>query len=379
MDKDSLLTILRSEKDLSTSWLEKLMTMKLKRDVRVTSWTARVPEEKDGCLSEISFVHVEYQDSSNQSKKQSLVFKFMPRDKHLIEFMKCGNLARKEIEFYKLVATEDFQLFCERTGLRHPVPDVYWSFMKDDLLTLVMHDLSTDDFRVDIPLEGNHLLQTKATLHSIAVIHAWGIASLKKYGKGFFNVPSKADFLGDFFTNGLEKQIEIFQGTPTEQTLKAIQPLSEDLIKMRSPFFDTVIHGDLWAGNVLFSPDDATAAIIDWQFACVDNPACDLVTMLLISSHPEVLRRHLTEVLESYWQALTNDLRVNGAAVEATLQDLMDSVEEMWMYGYMFYTVSLIEMMANEKTNVDRLRCIVTFLEERGAFKKFLQKNHALE
>lgn len=177
--------------------------------------------------------------------------------------MKSGSLARKAIEFYKFVATDDFQVFCAKTGLKHPVPDVYWSCMEDDRLTLVMHDLSTDGFRVDIPQEGNHLLQTKkSTLRSVAVIHACGVVSLKKHGKEYFNVPS-ADFLGDFFSEGLERQMETFRGTPAEQTLKAIRPLSEQLIKMRSPFLDTVIHGDLWAGNVLFSPDDTIAAIID--------------------------------------------------------------------------------------------------------------------
>lgn len=372
MDKGCHLTVLRSEQDLSTSWLEKLLMMKLKRDISVTSWAARVPEVKDGCLSEIAFVRVECRDSSDQLREKSLVFKFMPQDKHLIGIMICGSLSRKEIEFYKFVATDDFQVFCNKAGLKHPVPDVYWSCMEDDRLTLVMHGLSTDGFRVDIPPEGNHLLQTKSTLLSVAVIHACGVVSLKKYGKEYFNVPS-ADFLGGFFSDGLERQMETFRGTPTEQTLKAIRPLSEQLIKMRSPFLDTVIHGDLWAGNVLFSPDDTIVAIIDWQFACVDNPLCDLVTMLLISSHPEVLRRHLTEVLECYWQALTQALRTNGSAVDATFQDLVNNVEEMWMYGYMFYTVSLIEMLANDKTTVDKLRGIVTCLEERYSFKRFLQ------
>lgn len=114
MDKGCKLTVLRSEKDLSTSWLEKLMMLKFKRDVSVTSWAARVPEVKDGCLSEIAFVQMECQDSSDQLRKQSLVFKFMPHDKHLIDFMQSGSLARKEIEFYKFVATEDFQVFCDK-------------------------------------------------------------------------------------------------------------------------------------------------------------------------------------------------------------------------------------------------------------------------
>lgn len=43
----------------------------------------------------------------------------------------------------------------------------------------------------------------------------------------------------------------------------------------------------------------------------------------------------------------------------------------MWMYDYMFYTVSLIEMLANDKTTVDRLRCKITCLEERGNFQIF--------
>lgn len=42
-----------------------------------------------------------------------------------------------------------------------------------------------------------------------------------------------------------------------------------------------LVHGDLAWGNILFSPDGALLAIIDWDFAVVGDPAVDVAAVLL--------------------------------------------------------------------------------------------------
>ncbi|XP_063588797.1 uncharacterized protein LOC134765942 [Penaeus indicus] len=369
---NTALVVLRSGKDISTAWLEELLIQRLKSNIEVISWTSKLPSTKNYFMSEMSFVQVTFKGPNHPTEERSLVFKFAPTAQDAIEFMKNGNLARKEIEFYKFVLTDDFQLFCKNSGLKNPVPDVYWADVEEDLVTLVMHDLRTDGFRVDTPPEGNSLEQVKVILNSIAVIHACGVATIKKHGREYLDVPS-GDFLDDAVRIGLDREVEMFKGTRTAETLRALYSLRKEMIETRSPLFETLIHGDLWTGNVMFSADNTSAVIIDWQFASVDNPVCDIISLLLMSSHPVVYEQHLNDVLQSYWQSLTEALEKNGASVDCTFQDLVDCVEKMWMYGFMFFTASLPDLLDNNITAFHRGQNAVKFLEQKKVLSKFLQ------
>ncbi|XP_027225870.2 uncharacterized protein [Penaeus vannamei] len=372
MTETSALTVIRSMKDIDKVWLEELLKQRLKSNIKVLSWTSSTPPTKSGFLSEMCFVRVCFKDPDHRMEERSLAVKFAPNDKNILEFMKNGNLARKEVEFYKFVLTDDFQLFCEKSGLKNPVPDVYWAGMEEDLVTLVMHDLRIDGFRVDTPPEGNSLEQIKVTLNSIAVIHACGVATIKKHGREYLDVPS-GDFLDDYMKAGLEKEIEMFKGTRTAETLTAINSLRDAVIKARSPLFETLIHGDLWTGNVMFSGDNTSAVILDWQFASVDNPVCDILSLLLMSGEPVVYEQHLKDVLESYWQSLTEALRKNEVSVCNTFEEFVNCFEQMWMYGFMFFTCSLSDMLENNMITVQRTKHVIKFLEEKNVFSKFLQ------
>ncbi|XP_037788686.1 uncharacterized protein LOC119584244 [Penaeus monodon] len=372
MSETSTLTVLRSEKDIDKVWLEELLKLRLKSNIEVLSWTSSTPATKSGFLSEMCFVRVAFKGPYHPVEERSLAVKFAPSDKNILEFMKNGNLARKEIEFYKFVLTDDFQLFCEKSGLKNPVPDVYWADMEEDLVTLVMHDLRTEGFRVDTPPGGNSLEQIKLTLKSSAIIHACGVATIKKHGREYLDVPS-GDFLDDYVKVGLEKEIEMFKGTRTAETLRALNSLRDPVIKTRYPLFETLIHGDLWTGNVMFSGDNTSAIIIDWQFASVDNPVCDILSLLLMSGEPVVYEQHLNDVLESYWESLTEALRKNEVSVNNTFQELVNCVEQMWIYGFMFLTASLNDLLENNLITVERTKHVITFLEEKNIFSKFLQ------
>nr|XP_027225899.1 uncharacterized protein LOC113817979 [Penaeus vannamei] len=348
---DTALVVLRSRKDISTAWLEELLKQRLKSNVEVISWTSKPPSTKNYFMSEMCFVQVTFKGPNHPTEERSLVVKFAPTAQDAIEFMKNGNLARKEIEFYKFVLTDDFRLFCEKSGLKNPVPDVYWA-----------------DLKITTTFEQNSDIQ------SPYVIHACGVATIKKHGREYLDVPS-GDFLDTAVKIGLDREVEMFKGTRTAETLRALYSLREEMIDTRSPLFETLIHGDLWTGNVMFSGDNTSAVILDWQFASVDNPVCDILSLLLMSSHPVVYEQHLNDVLRSYWQSLTEALEKNGASVDCTFEDLSRCVEEMWMYGFMFFTASLPDLLDNNITALHRGQNAVKFLEQKKVLSKFLQSH----
>lgn len=375
MEATSSISPLPSQRDINQYWLEKVLSHKYATTVKIQSWSVKSPTSREGFLSEICFVKVSYITFGGSLEERNLVIKFMPEAKGVVEFVKRGNLGKREVEFYKYASSQDFKVFCQKAGLIHPTPDLYWAGLKNDVLTLVLHDLNSDDYVLSSPAEGNSLNQIKCTLNSIAVIHAAGIAAIKKHGKHNLDIPFDSSCLVELLQAGIEMQIKLYVGTPTADTLKSLLPQSEALINVsqRYTFLDTLIHGDLWTGNVMFFEDHRLASVIDWQFAIFGNPVCDITTLLLVSGIPSVYTDHLTEVLECYWGRFNHALKENGVSVNKTFQDLVQNLDNLWMHGYMFLSASLPDLMANDKITEGRIRAVVSFLEKKGAFANFLQ------
>ncbi|KAK7081747.1 hypothetical protein SK128_025301 [Halocaridina rubra] len=302
MASNSSIAPLYSPEEISKAWLERILSHKLKTQVSIQSWDMKIPEKRNGFLSEICFVEVLIYGSKDECKKIPLVVKFMSMEKERVEFIKLGNLGKREVSVYTHAASEDFKNFCFASGLDHPIPDVFCSCMGGDLLTIVLSDLNAKGYRMCAPAEGSTLQQIKSTFDSIAVIHAFGYASIYKNGREQFHIPFETSYLDDILDQGMRKLIKFFAGTTVEKTLHALVPFQKEMISVSQnyPLIETLVHGDLWAGNVMFTADDMKASIFDWQFACVDNPLCDVTSMLLISAEPAVYEEHLSEVLDCY-------------------------------------------------------------------------------
>ena len=325
-------------------------------------------------MSEVCFIQTcFFINEGSAEEKRSLVAKFMPDAKEeLLDMMKHCSLAKREVDFYKYAFSSEFQMFCENSGLHHPVPDVYWAGLKDKKITIVLHDLCSDGLKLSVVPEGNSLEQIKCALATVAVIHGAGIATIKKHGTHPGDIPLNPSIFKDYVTHGINKQIELFEGTSTVNTLKALLSRETELLSMKKyPLVDTFLHGDFWAGNIMFSQGNRKACIFDWQFAYVGNPVCDILTFIFISGEVSCFTEHLTEILECYWESFEQSLKKNGITVDISFQDLVCSIEAMWMYGYAFFSGSLPDLLGHNITE-DRVRSIVQFLEKKGMFKKFL-------
>ncbi|XP_063867693.1 uncharacterized protein LOC135104340 isoform X2 [Scylla paramamosain] len=375
----SSITPLSSPAEITQAWLEQVLRHKLGPSLKLTSWSMKLPETRSGYLSEVCFIQVCFSIREGApEEKQSLFAKFMPDgEKALQDFMKTCHLAEREVEFYKHTFSREFREFCETSGLHHPVPEVYWAGLEDSKITIVLHDLRSDGFRLIAPAEGNSLKQIKRVLATVAVIHGSGIATIQKEGKHPGDIPLDMSHLGHYVTKGINTQIELFEGTPTVDILRALLPKANELFSVpeKHPFLKSIIHGDLWTANVMFSQDDQDACIFDWQFACVGNIACDITTLLLMSAEVSCYTEHLTEILECYWKSFEQSLQKNGVTVDVSFQDLVCNVELIWMYGYSFVCASLPGLL---KTNIteDRVRAVVQFLEKREVFKNFLSQRN---
>lgn len=397
-------------KDITQQWLRKVLSLALNTDITLKSWGVRKQGDKFGVAGEICFVHVtfttktplqqqeqeqnaerEQRDHQNEQEAEfyqergleysrSLVVKLYPQDKKKIKTMKEEKFGEREVEFYKYASTQEFKSFCQKSGGVDPVPRVYWTGISEDALTIVLHDLTSDDYVTLVTPEGISLSKVKAVLESIAIIHASGFSKIAHSGREFYDIPWVGGFQGEQVLSGLSMQIPMYSLARTVDTLKALRSFIPELLQLadRYPFIETLIHGDLWTGNVMFSRGGQSVSIIDWQFTHLGNPVCDLLTLLFMSSNPLVYQEHLNEVLEYYWLSFEQALIKNGARskLNVSLHDLFENVEAMLMYGFMFFSAAFSHLMSCNMMSENRAKAVVSFLEKRGVFDKFLANNH---
>ena len=370
---------LSSVEHVSKEWLTNVLRCKMNTPIPITieSIETKIPQSKAGFLSDICFIRVLLTGSDSSTSVMNLVVKTLPRHEKIVEFMKIGRLGEREAAFYNFAGSSEFLDFCRLSGLDHPAPEVYYSCINGDVLTLVLSDLNAKGYEMRLLPEGNDVQQIKCTLEAIAVIHAYGYAAIKKHGKEYFHVPFDSSYLDDIVCQGLQMQIKMLSEDPLAETYAALVPLHKQLIATSSsnPLIETLVHGDLWAGNVMFAADDKTASILDWQFYSVDNPLCDVTSMLLMSAVPSVYEEHLEEVLQSYWKSFTNALTKNNADTPIQFEDVVNNLKKLWMHGFMFFSASLPDMLGNGKITEERILKVISFLNGMGVLSDFVDKH----
>lgn len=378
MSKNQSVLPLQNYREINQKWLEEMLSQKYESPVTVHSWSSTLPRGREGFLSEIAFVRVKHSIKCNNEIETQLVFKFLPEDPSLVKFLSNGGLAKREVEFYQFVNSSEFKDICSKNNVNIPVPEAFYASYTEDAITIVLRNLSVDKYKSVIIRDGSTLSQTKTALHSIALIHAAGILYLQKYGQsdGLASLAAEfnTDFYDQFFLPNLKKLEEMYKGTSLCKVFRDFIPLTKHIrsTSRRNPLINTVIHGDLWAGQLLYSDDETLASVIDWQFCHIDNPVSDIMSMFFMSSDPKILEENLDDILESYWDTLSNTVQAGGGSLDITLEELMANVNDMWMYGFMFLTVSIHDFLNGDNISDERLKGVYRFLEKKGVFKRFL-------
>lgn len=371
---------LKSGDEINQIWLEAMLSEKYTSTVAVHSWSSRIPSGREGFLSEITFVTVKYSIDNSSEISSELVFKFLPQDPSLVKFLSNGGLAKREVEFYQFVNSSEFKSICNRNKLVVPIPEVFYAGYTDEAITIVMHDLSVDKYKSVIIKDGSSLSQTKTALQAVALIHAAGILYLQKHGQGDGLISLAAefntDFYDQFFLPNLKTLEEMYKGTSLSDTFKNCIPLTKQIRSTcrRRPLVNTIIHGDLWAGQLLYSSDEALASIIDWQFCHIDNPVSDIMSMLFMSSDPKILEENLYDLLESYWNTLYQTVEAGAGNLDIGLEQLNTNIDDMWMYGFMFLVVSIHDFLNGDNISHYRMTGAFRFLEKKGVFRRFFEE-----
>ncbi|KAH8412466.1 hypothetical protein KR009_002389, partial [Drosophila setifemur] len=99
--------------------------------------------------------------------------------------------------------------------------------------------------------------------------------------------------------------------------------------------FNVILHGDAWLNNILFDKENNRAVLIDFQNCFWGSPAVDLHFFFYTGLPLESLFRHQGDLLEFYWQSLTNTLTLCGFKGSLpSLVQLKDEIKRCLFYAY---------------------------------------------
>ena len=364
------LQCLKSPSCISKEWLSKMLQSHLGGSVTSLDYQIENPENSQGFLSEIAFVKVSFM-REGKNRTLGLVFKFMPSQNDLVSFMKSADLGQREVEFYRHAMSKDFQ---DLLGGQHLVPSIYYSNCQADDLTIVMHNMASLGYELRVVKDGSSLLDTKCALQAVAAIHASGLIYKRNHGN---QVPLRPlpvmEEAKEMVAEGLQFLVNWEKSRSYAPIFTQLLGLTEELLALadKAPkLTETVIHGDLWAGQVLFSADSARACIIDWQFAGIGNPVIDLVSFFSMSTDPRLLESNLSELIATYFGALEG---VCGD-LPFSLVEVEENVESLWMDGFIRLIASLLSFRSAGNITDERLLGFLHFLSKRNVFSKFLEK-----
>lgn len=366
--------------EVNQQWIEKMLSLKFGIPVTIHSWSYRLPSGREGFLSEIGFLKVLYSGIDGHRTDLQLVLKVLPKDPMIKQFMANGGLAKREVEFYRFINTKEFQDICSKSGIMLPVPEMYFAAYTEEAITIVLQDLSVDKYKSVIVKEGSNLLQTKVALQAVAQIHAAGLIYINKYGEANHNLATlgsefNTDFYDQFLIPNLNVLVKMTEGTPLSESVKSLIPKAKSIYNLPKiyPLIKTVIHGDLWSGQLLYTDDESKASTIDWQFCRVDNPVTDVLSMFFMSCDPVVLENHLEELLNSYWMSLTKPLQSLGITLDVTFEHFKTNVENLWLFGFVFLVISIHDFIGGDNISNERILGAINFLEKKGVFSNFVK------
>ena len=302
-----------------------------------------------------------------RSKIHHLFVKLPPKRTAKFERMVRRNRTLEhEVKVYAEFLKDLQKFIKDRVGdtVQLKIPELYHGYQsvapegseQADSHVLVIEDLAKKGFKTPDWFK-HRLTHEEVTLavDELAKFHACGLAyrmSLKE------EIDEKYPYLeDDLYTSNMAKELlakyldsylhflSLLPGIQ-EHVLK-LRKISNEvfqlLVKLRKPTdplgtrFNTVCHGDMWMGNLMFKPagEDAEAetmecTIIDFHSAQFLSPATDLAHLLLTSTTRKYRQKHWDEVIQSYYDTFNRTLAEFGLILRhlgTTYQDFLYEVK----------------------------------------------------
>ncbi|SPP82135.1 uncharacterized protein LOC117583867 [Drosophila guanche] len=272
-----------------------------------------------------------------------------------MEYLEDFGVFQKEIAVYKNVLPE-VEAACAKVA-----PECYYANKN----LLVFENLADQGYRMGSGRDG--LLsyeQLLCCLKTLAALHAGSIIQEQRTGKRLTQTQPRAVVENAYpsnkkpdhlrmvnFNNGCLVFKKIIKELPKYQSKMdyILDNFTDrmsyifEAIKTSDKYQNTLLHGDLWANNIMFQygkygDSPLHCRLVDFQLARYAPPALDVLTVLTIPTTSQFRAAHLDELLAEYYRFMSEFLKRAGLEIARFIPEnsFFQSVDE-------FRSVGLIE------------------------------------
>ena len=338
----------KANSEIDESWLKSVMNRALNKEIQVLA--VNDIEQKHGFVNGVKTAEIK---TDEKIIKLFLKFTVHPIGSYS-KMVQSYNCHQREVQTYQEVLPKmiDFELKYGSSDLQGKYPNFFYGDFDQDGFCLIMEDHSENYFMKSIN-QGLNFAQAKSCLEMIASFHAISYAMFQKepkLGQKWKFAPVHKTFGENQWYQGIiEQNWEALIKDLTKEKLTLVKPLkglkSQWLSVYRQvtdfgpqPF---LIHGDLWANNVMFS-DQNDVLVFDWPFLGRDHPIVDVAHFILVGLDPDQLELWWEKLLNVYCAEFTRKLKTFGYFEPKMVQELQDwfwtkgtmLTIMMWIAGY---------------------------------------------
>jgi len=341
-------------------------------------------KDGDGVAGELCSIGVK----TVSGKDIHLIYKSLNlEDPMQTNFAKEHGSFRVESTFYKVVAPLLEKLLQSRnysTDLAQilPIPthyssEFYGKERNDDYICL--EDLRPSGYKMVDKFAGLNFEEASIVLKKIAEFHAFTYLLIKWHGEQIFenelkeirpfNEVEGATF-AVVFTRAMQNTIQLIEKNnpilaeklKSSLSISNVPKIREELpttFKTDVKFFPVLTHGDLWVNNILLKYADGSnnpvdVKFIDFQLVRRGNIFEELQYFIFTSTTPELRKKHLQALLNTYYdsfQSTLKNLNFPGPA-NFTKGFFMDNFMECYLPGFKFLSFALPMQLGTPKNKV---------------------------
>ncbi|XP_037922349.1 uncharacterized protein LOC119658744 [Hermetia illucens] len=326
-------------------------------------------------------IEVEKEDGTEDSTRY--IIKMMPPNDPTAEMKKSLGIFEKEVEMYQKIVPQFEEILIEN-GVKTALAPKCWKVAYDPEM-LIMEDLGARKFSNINRLNGMDMEHAKMVLSKLAQFHAASVCLLEKNGP-FSNLVMGSMVNNEHFRamqpifwSNILKNLRLWKTCQEyvhrmEKMSERILSIYEDIYDPKPDEFNVILHGDLWANNIMFQHDEdgqpKDVLFVDLQISRYGSPVHDLIYFILSSTEYPIKVKEFDYMIKYYHQELVKNLKLlKYPKAPPTLIDLHIAVVKKSFLG-VFVSCSVMPIALLEPTEDANME---NFMKDDEAGNKFKQ------
>ncbi|XP_037922335.1 uncharacterized protein LOC119658736 isoform X2 [Hermetia illucens] len=365
--------------------------------------------ENYACLMYRVTIEAEKEDGTEDSIRY--IIKMMPPNDPHAQMKKSLAIFPKEVEMYETIVPKFKEIFQEN-GVNTAFAPKCWKVVNDPEM-LIMEDLGARNFTNINRLNGMDLEHAKMVLSKLAQFHAASVCVLEKNGPFSKHIMSSLITEESFelfkamqvmFWGNIVKNMRLWKTCQEyvdriEGMMDRMADIHKDMYDPKPDEFNVILHGDLWANNIMFQHDEKghpkDILFVDLQISRYGSPVYDLLYFIFSSTEYSIKVKEFDYMIKHYHTELVKNLKLLKYPKEPlTLIDLHIAIVKKGFMGVAascgVMPIALLDpnedasmenLMTNDESGnkfqqamylnprfIKSCELIFPFLENRGAF-----------